>query len=299
MRIDRAALSRFAALRMRAPGAATALQQGDRRSPFRGRGLEFADYRPYDAGDDLRLVDWNVYFRLGTALVRQFSEERSLSVKICLDVSASMGFGEPRKADHAAQLAATIAMISLGHRDPVVMACFGSEDRGLRARAVNLDGLPELLHLLERTEPPAEGGRGNAHTQLVTHLGGARCDRLVLISDLLHEDAEREGLLRLCASVCPRPLVLHVLGPDELEPDLEDVERVIDSETGEVLTIRDGRDATAEYARALASWLGAIEEQCRGLGIQYVRCDTRRRMVDLVQGELYRKQVVEHIAGGI
>jgi uncharacterized protein (DUF58 family) len=296
MRIDRAALSRFAALRMRAPGPATALQQGDRRSAFRGRGLEFADYRPYDAGDDLRLVDWNVYFRLGTALVRQFAEERSLSVKICLDVSASMGFGEPRKADHAAQLAATLAMIALGHRDPVVMACFGSEDRGLRARAVNLDGLPELLHMLERAEP---GGKGNAHAQLVTHIAGARCDRLVFISDLLHEDAERDGFLRLCASVCPRPIVLHVLGNEELEPDLDDVERVIDSETGEALMIRDGRDAKSEYARALAQWLAKIEESCRSLGIQYVRSDTRRKPGDLVQQDLYRKQVVEHIAGGI
>lgn len=296
MRIDRAALSRFAALRLRAPGPATALQQGDRRSPFRGRGLEFADYRPYDAGDDLRLVDWNVYFRLGIALVRQFSEERSLSVKICLDVSASMGFGEPRKADHAAQIAATLAMIALGHRDPVVMACFGGDDRGLRARAVNLDGLPELLHMLERTEP---GDRGNAHTQLVAHIGGSRCDRLVFISDLLHEEAERDALLRLCASACPRPIVLHVVGRDELDPDLEDIERVIDSETGESLVIRDGRDAKTDYANALASWLGGIEDRCRTLGIQYVRTDTRSRTADLVQGELYRKQVVEHIAGGV
>jgi uncharacterized protein (DUF58 family) len=295
MRVDRAALSRFAALRLRAPGPATALQQGDRRSPFRGRGLEFADFRPYDPGDDLRLVDWNVYFRLGVALVRQFNEERSLSVKICLDVSASMGFGTPRKADHAAQLAATLAMIALGHRDPVVLACFGGDDRGLRSRAVNLDGLPELLHLLDRTEP---GGRGDAHGQLVAHLGGGRCDRLVFVSDLLHEEAERDALLRLCAGACPRPVVLHVVGADELEPDLEDVERVIDSETGETLVIRDGRDAQADYARALATWLGTIEERCRGLGIQYVRTDARRGATELVHGDLYRKQVVEHIAGG-
>lgn len=296
MRIDRAALSRFAALRLRAPGPATALQQGDRRSPFRGRGLEFADFRPYDAGDDLRLIDWNVYFRLGVALVRQFSEERSLSVKICLDVSASMGFGEPKKSDHAAQLAAMLAMIALGHRDPVVLACVGGVERSLRARAVNLDGLPELLHLLERTEP---GGRGNAHTQLIAHLGSARSDRLFLISDLLHEDDEREALLRLCAASCPRPIVLHTLGADELTPDLEDIERVIDAETGEEFVIRDGREAAADYARGLATWLAGIEDRCRALGIQYIRSDVGGRPSDLVHGELYRKQVVEHGTGGV
>ncbi|HWB79685.1 MAG TPA: DUF58 domain-containing protein [Nannocystaceae bacterium] len=295
MRIDRAALSRFAALRMRAPGAATALQAGDRRSPFRGRGLEFADYRPYDAGDDLRLVDWNVYFRLGTALVRQFNEERSLSVRLLVDVSASMGYGTPSKADHAAQIAATLAMIALAHRDPVVMNCFGGSSKTLRARAVNLDGLPELLHMLEKAEPR---GRGDAHGQLVAQLGGSRTDRLVLVSDLLYEEAERDSVLRLCAASCPRPIVLHVLGDEELDPDLDDIERVIDSETGEELVIRDGREAKQTYAAALQSWLTATEVRCRGLGIQYIRADASKSARDLVHSELFKGQVVEHIAGG-
>jgi uncharacterized protein (DUF58 family) len=296
MRIDRAALSRFAALRMRAPGAATALQAGNRRSPFRGRGLEFADYRPYDAGDDLRLVDWNVYFRLGTALVRQFNEERSLSVRLCVDVSGSMAFGAPNKADHAAQLAATLAMIALAHRDPVILTCFGGEQKGLRARAVNLDGLPELLHLLERVTP---GGRGDAHGQLVAQLGNGRTDRLILVSDLLYEDAERDALLRLCAASCPRPILLHVLGDEELEPELEDIERVIDGETGEELVIRDGREAKTAYAEALAAWLEALETRARGLGIQYIRADARQLAADLVHTQLFRGQVVEHMAGGV
>ncbi|MBX7082826.1 MAG: DUF58 domain-containing protein [Nannocystaceae bacterium] len=295
MKVDRAALSRFVALRLRAPGAATAQQAGDRRSPFRGRGLEFADYRSYDPGDDLRLVDWNVYFRLGTALVRQFNEERSLSVKLCLDVSASMGFGEARKADHAAQLTATLAMIALAHRDPVVLACVGSSARGLRARAVNLDGLPELLHLLERTEPE---GRGDTHAQMVAHLGGGRADRLVFVSDLLYEPEPRDALLRLCAASCPRPVIVHVLGEDELDPDLSDTERVIDGETGENLVIRDGREARQAYHEGLQRWLAEVEARCRGLGIQYLRSDARTKAADLVHGPLFRAQVVEHIAGG-
>ncbi len=295
MRIDRAALSRFTALRMRAPGAATALQAGNRRSPFRGRGLEFADYRPYDAGDDLRLVDWNVYFRLGTALVRQFNEERSLSVRLCVDVSASMAFGEPSKADHAAQIAATLAMIALAHRDPVVLTCFGGEAKGLRARAVNLDGLPELLHMLEKVQA---GGRGDPHGQLVAQLGNSRTDRLILVSDLLYEDAERDAVLRLVAASCPRPIVLHVLGDEELTPDLDDIERVIDAETGEELVIRDGREAKSAYADALAAWLLAVETRCRALGIQYIRADASKRAGDLVNSDLFRGQVVEHMAGG-
>ncbi len=295
MRIDRAALSRFAALRLRAGGAATALQAGDRRSPFRGRGLEFADFRPYDPGDDLRLVDWNVYFRLGVALVRQFTEERSLSVRICLDTSESMAFGTPRKADHGAQLAATLAMIGLRHRDPVTLACFGAGTNPVSARAVNLDGLPELLHMLERTEP---GGRGDAIAQLITQLGDRRCDRLVVISDLLFDEQTTDAILRRSAAACSRPIVLHVLGEDELAPNLDDIEKVVDAETGDELAVSDGPAAQAAYAAALTRWLSAIEERCRGLGIQYIRADAREAAGSLVQDELYRGQVVEHIAGG-
>lgn len=295
MRVDRAALSRFAALRLRAIGAATALQAGDRRSAFRGRGLEFADFRPYDPGDDLRLVDWNVYFRLGVALVRQFAEERSLSVRICVDVSESMAFGEPRKADHAAQLAATFAMIALRHRDPVALGCFGGKTKPISARAVNLDGLPELLHLLEKVEP---GGSGDAVAQLIAQLGERRSDRLVLLSDLLHDEDTTDALLRRCAAACPRPIVLHVLGQDELAPDLDDVERVIDAETGEEILVADGAAARAAYTAALTRWLAAIEERCRGLGIQYVRADVREVARSLVEDDLHRGQVVEHIAGG-
>jgi uncharacterized protein (DUF58 family) len=190
MHVDRTDLTRFANLRLQTPGQATSLQQGDRRSPFRGRGVEFSDYRPYDPGDDVRLIDWNVYMRLGTAVVRQFAEERSLAMRVCLDVSGSMGFGtEPRKADHAAQLAAALALVSLQHRDPFGLVCFGCDVPPPTVKATTLDGLVEVLHVLEGVEP---GGAGVAHDQVARLIGPRRSDRIVLISDLLMEDAERD-----------------------------------------------------------------------------------------------------------
>src|SRR5690606_16952271 len=112
-------------LRLAARGPASGARQGDRRSAVRGRGLEFADHRPYSAGDDLRRVDWNVYARLRTVLVRLYHEDRNLSVRICVDASASMAFGTPRKADHAAELAAGLALVALLVRDDVSVGCVG------------------------------------------------------------------------------------------------------------------------------------------------------------------------------
>jgi uncharacterized protein (DUF58 family) len=295
MQVDRGSLTRLSSLRLASPGAATALQQGDRRSPFRGRGVEFADYRPYDPGDDVRLVDWNVYMRLGQAVVRQFNEERSLAMKICLDCSESMAFGEPRKADHGAQLAAALALVSLTHRDPVGLCFYGGERPLAQTKASNLDGLAEILHVLQRVEP---GGRGDSHAQIVRQLGQGRSDRIVLVTDLLLEDTARDGLLRLIAASSRYPVVLHVLSENELQPDFSDVAKIVDAETGESFTIRDDQSARRDYQAGLDAWLTAIEQRCRGLGIRYVPAFTRVEVPDLFNNELRRARVVEHAFGG-
>lgn len=295
MLVDRSSLSRFASLRLASPGAATALQQGDRRSPFRGRGVEFADYRPYDPGDDVRLVDWNVYLRLGLAVVRQFNEERSLAMKVCVDVSESMAFGEPRKADHAAQLAAALSLVSLTHRDPVGLCFYGGDKQMAQTKGSNLDGLAEILHVLERVEP---GGHGDPYKQIVRQLGQGRADRIVLITDLLLEDEPRDALLRLIAASSRYPVVLHVLGEDELEPDFSDVAKIVDAETGEGFVIRDDSTAQRDYHRALDTWLSGVEQRCRSLGIRYVPAFTRVEVPDLLNNEMRRAHIVEHAFGG-
>ncbi|MEM7160366.1 MAG: DUF58 domain-containing protein [Myxococcota bacterium] len=295
MLVDRGNLSQYASLRLASPGSVTALQQGDRRSPFRGRGVEFADYRPYDPGDDVRLVDWNVYLRLGIAVVRQFNEERSLAMKVCVDTSESMRFGEPRKADHAAQLAAALSLISLTHRDPVGLCFYGGEQQLAQTRASNLDGLAEVLHVLGRVEP---GGRGDPHGQIVRQLGQGRSDRIVLISDMLLEDDALDAMLRLIAASSRYPAVLHVLSEAELEPDFSEVAKIEDAETGEGFVIRDDASAHREYQAGLDTWLGTIEKRCRGLGIRYVPAFTRVEVPDLLNNEMRRAHIVEHAFGG-
>ena len=296
MKVDRTALARFAQLRLHAPSVATSLQQGDRRSPFLGRGVEFADFREYDPGDDIRLIDWNVYLRLGQVLVRQFNEERSLSIKICLDVSASMAFGEPRKADRAAEVAAALATIALVHRDPVILICFGADRAPVRAKAVNFDGMAELVHVLERVEP---GGTGDAYKQLAGQLGGGRTDRLFLISDLLCEPAAREQQLRLLAASSLHPVLVHTLSAQELKPDLRDVSEIVDAETGETLVLRDGPEAEEAYQEGLRTWLEDIQARCKTLGIQYLRLPPEgSSLIAFIEGDLRRAHVVENAAGG-
>ena len=293
MRIDRASLPRCLELKLHAGAPAISQHQGNRRSPQRGRGVEFADYRTYDPGDDIRLVDWNVYLRLGIALVKQFTEERSLTLRVAVDTSESMAFGTPkRKCDQAAELAAALSMVALGQREPVTLVCAGGAAKSSRARAVNLDGMGDIVTLLERTEP---GGLGDIRKGIVAQLGVSRSDRLVLLSDLLMDDGPRSDLLRACAASCHDMTVIHVLGPDELDPILDDVQRVVDSETNEELVIPGG--ARKEYKKALDAWLGGIEAECKRLGITYLRVPTAETIENVLLRGLYRARVVEHRIG--
>ncbi len=82
--------------------------RGERKSPHKGMSVEFADYRPYGAGDDLRYVDWNIYGRLDRLYLKLFVDEEDLYLHLLLDGSASMSFGEPSKLRYAARLAAAL-----------------------------------------------------------------------------------------------------------------------------------------------------------------------------------------------
>src|SRR6476620_2349205 len=99
--------------------------RADRLSPKRGRGLEFADHRPYAAGDDYRHIDWKAYQRLNRLLLRLFDEERDLSIYLMLDVSRSMA--EPAKFDMARRIAAALCYVGLAHLDRLTIIPFGDD----------------------------------------------------------------------------------------------------------------------------------------------------------------------------
>src|SRR6266481_3210254 len=87
--------------------------RGERKSPHKGMSVEFADYRPYGVGDDLRYVDWNIYGRLDRLYLKLFVDEEDLCLNLLLDASASMEFGQPSKLDYGARLAAALGFVGL------------------------------------------------------------------------------------------------------------------------------------------------------------------------------------------
>src|SRR6516225_8824937 len=120
-------LRRLEQFQLLAARRAKSSAKGERRSRARGQSVEFADYRTYVHGDDFRYLDWNLYGRLERLFLKLYEEERELAVRIFLDASESMTFGEPRKFDFARQVAAAIGYVALSGFDRVSLIPFPNQ----------------------------------------------------------------------------------------------------------------------------------------------------------------------------
>src|ERR1051325_7303638 len=144
--LDPAFLRKLERLRIPARRAFPGTMRGERRSTRRGSSVEFADFRKYEAGDDFRHVDWNIYARLERLMLRQFVEEEDVRIDILVDQSHSMRFGEPRsKFDFARRAAAALTFLGISSLDRVGVATF---DSSLRERLKAQRGRGHLHNVL-------------------------------------------------------------------------------------------------------------------------------------------------------
>src|SRR5262244_1192777 len=247
-------LERLALLSRRAFRGRT---RGERKSPHKGMSVEFADYRPYGAGDDLRYVDWNIYGRLDRLYLKLFVDEEDLYLHLLLDGSGSMRFGEPSKLRYAARLAAALGFVGLASLERVGVAVV--RDRmaeGWSAARLRADG-------------PTSLNDGLAAYALRSREAGVA----VLISDLLDPAGYERGLKALLEHRFDVH-VIHVLAPEEINPTLAGDLRLTDAETGEVRDLTMDAEALRGYRQRLHDFLGRAEAFCRGNEIVYHRVVT-------------------------
>ena len=265
------------ASRIRAGG-----MQGDRRSTRRGSSVEFADYRNYTPGDDLRRLDWNIYARLERPFIKLFEEEEDLSVTILLDGSRSMDWPAPsggsekelHKFNYALRLTAGLGAVALDAGDQLAVA-FLKDGRVDTDFGPSRGGssLARLFGFLEKLEP---GGQTNLNSSL--HQVAIRPRRpglVILISDLLSEAGYESGLRELLGRGDQAALI-HVLAPDELDPSLSGDLQLVDSETGQEQDVSIDGGMRGLYRERALAWVQAVQTDCRKRGVRYQSLTTRQ-----------------------
>ncbi len=238
---------------------------GRHSSKRKGESLDFADFRPYVPGDDYRRIDQALYARLGQLVIREFEAEDELSVRVVVDLSASMDlFG---KHNSARQLAALVAYLALAAGDRVELFCVPGPHRPLEPGPVghHLSAWPRLETWLE-TIPT--GGAVPLAPVLRGLVGSSKVrGATVIVSDLLDSEWERalDGLVLGAGGI-----VIQVLAPEELEPDLIGDLRLVDVETGAETMISTSEDTRRRYREVLEAFVSGVAGRARKAGLDYL-----------------------------
>jgi uncharacterized protein (DUF58 family) len=305
--------------------------KGERRSPRKGQSVEFADFRNYVAGDDLRFVDWNTYARLEKLFLKMFLEEEDLHFYALIDASSSMDFGNPTKLKFAVQLAAALGFIGLVRGDRVKIETIGQSARESAPAFRGRRSLWRMLNHLEQIEATKGATKGatkeatkgsgvfsggpsgsDPKQRLPTPLSSPSplsslsslaegvksfCLRnsgkgiVVLISDLMDKGGY-ESALRYLASRQMDVYVIHVLSPEEFEPDVQGDLRLVDCEDGDVAEVTVTSVLMKRYKQTLAAFVDSAREFCARRGMMYLLARSETSVEQLLTGYLATRGLV-------
>lgn len=268
--LDPQVLAGIANLELTARTVVEGFISGLHRSPHFGFSQEFAEFRPYVPGDDLRYVDWNVYARTERLYLKKYQGETNTRVTVLLDASASMDFQRRgvRKIDYARFLAASMAYLAHQQRDAVGLITFDDRVREFIEPSSRQGTWIKVLHGLNRSEPAKRTRTDFAEPfrQFQQHLH--KRGLVLVVSDFLAPAEEALNAIKPLAQRGSDVVLMHVLDPEELDPVLDDSKILIDMETGEEMEVSP-EFVKQEYPRRIRAHVDALREGAQSSRISY------------------------------
>src|SRR5947208_11024341 len=243
------------------------LMKGERKSKRKGQRVEFADYRNYVIGDDLRHLDWNLFARLERLFIRLFMEEEDLHVYILIDNSLSMDFGKPTKLHFAKQVAAALGFIGLVNMDRVVLEAFNDKLTQSLPAARGRRSLWRLVDFLQKLEPAGPSDLKKALKTFSLKCSGKGI--VILLSDFMDKRGYEDALRYLIA----RQLdiyAIQILSQEEIEPEIVGDLQLTDVEDQDVADVTVSGPLLKRYKMNLAAYRAALYEFCARRGVSYL-----------------------------
>ena len=263
---------------------------GRRRSPLAGSSMEFADYRRYAPGDDFRRIDWRAYARLERLFLRVFEAEENLTVTILIDCSDSMHYGTPSKASLATALAAALAYVALKCEDRVMVGAL-TDRLAAHCRVGSgthaLWPLGEFLNRLPHSGPTDLNRALNDLGRIVTSPG-----LTIVISDFLAPGGYQTGI-RAVRQLRQEVALLHILAPDELEPDVQGDWRLRDSEGVGTIDVSASPGVLQAYRQRLALFTQELASFAHAHAMTYTLIPSDTAILDVVQRLLRQVALVK------
>ena len=268
--IDRLAISRLSRLQLRARAAVEGYYSGIHKSPYHGFNVEFAEYREYSPGDDLRYLDWRVFAKSDRFFVKQFEAETNLSCYVLVDCSGSMDFGSGKETrlDYAASLAAALALLMLRQGDQAGLATFDTHVRQFVPPRGNANHFAALIQALERLKPGRDTNIAGVLHEIAERI--RRRSMVVVISDFFDDVEEVMRGRQHFRHRHHEVIVLHLLDDAEIEFPFERVTMFEGLERGEQVVV-DPRVFAEGYRARFRDYLDRFSRGCTEKNIDYQR----------------------------
>lgn len=264
--------------------------RGERKSKRKGESVEFADYRPYAVGDDLRFLDWNILARLDRLFLKLFLEEEDLHVSLMLDASKSMDWGKPTKGLYAKRVAAALAYIGLCNFDRVSIYPYAN---GLTGELGGVRGRRLMFKVIEFLTGAEVAGVSN-FTLACKQYAVRHPQRgiLIVLSDFLDKSGFEQGLRYLLGRELD-VYTVQILSPEEMEPELAGDLRLVDVEDQDFAEVTVSRALLNRYQRNLQAYCAGLKEFCTRRGITYLFTGTDVPFDQVVLSYLRRRGLLK------
>lgn len=273
--LDPAVLGQLNSLDLVAKTVVDGFISGLHRSPDFGFSQEFAEYRMYNPGDDLRHVDWNVFARTERMYLKRYRGETNCQVNVLLDTSGSMKFGSKgmQKLEYAKFLAASVLYLAHLQRDAAGLVVFDDEVRHFVQPSTRQGQLHRLLHGVAEAQAGKRTDLKRPFAHLMDFL--RRRGMVAVISDFWESPQTVIDMVAPLRFRGNEVVLFHLLDPEEIRPTLKHPVMLEDLETGEMMEVTPDY-AKHEYRDKMAAHLEDIESKAKGAGLDYFMVDTSR-----------------------
>jgi len=253
--------------------------RAERRTKKSGSGVEFADHRDYQPGDDIRYLDWSVYQRFDRLLVRLFEEEEDLAIYFIVDASASMGLGGGRKLKYAKRVCAALAYVGLANLDRVSIVSTSDHILDRMPQTRGKARIFKVFRFLKELEATGVTDLEDALKSFAAQ--NKRRGLAVLISDLYDPKGFERGLNVLRYNKFD-PFVVHVTDATDAAPKLHGDVLLYDCETGDEREVTVTASVLARYAEAYRAYLADVDRFCATHQVPYIAADVTVPFDDLI-----------------
>lgn len=273
--LDPAVLAGLSSLDLVAKTVVDGFISGLHKSPDFGFSQEFAEYRSYNPGDDLRHVDWNVFARTERMYLKRYRGETNCQVNVLLDTSGSMKYGSRGvdKLEYAKFLAASVLYLAHLQRDAAGLIVFDDEVRNFVQPSTRQGQMHRLLHGVESAQIGKRTDLSRPFAHLMDFL--RRRGMVVVVSDFWEAPEKVIEMVTPLKFRGNEVVLFHLLDPEEIRPKLKHPVMFEDLETGETMEVTPDY-AAHEYRDKMKAHMDDIESRAKGAGLEYFLVDTSR-----------------------